>query len=86
MNQIQINIVIKVVSKNNCIYGRVRNVVLKFVIDKKSVKIISISPARSEKIPCFSTQEVRKSQKMKEIKSVSTLSALDLRTVTRIRG
>ena len=73
MNQIQINIVIKAISKNNCIYGCVRHVVLKFLIHKKSVKIISISPVRSEKVIGFSAQEVRKSQKMKKIKSVSTL-------------
>ena len=49
--------------------------VFKFLIDKKSVKIISISPVRSVKIVCFSTQKVRKSQKMKKIKSVSTLNS-----------
>ena len=69
MNQIQINIVIKAISKNNCIYGCVRHVVSKFLIHKKSVKIISISPVRSEKVICFPTQEVRKSQKINKMKA-----------------
>ena len=73
MNQIQINTVIKAIGKDDCIYGRVRHAVLKPLIDKKSVKIISISPVRSVKILCFSTQKVRKSQKMKKIKRVSIL-------------
>ena len=68
------------------IYGRVRHVVFKFLIDKKSVKIISISPVRSVKIVCFSTQKVRKSQKMKKIKSVSTLISKTIAAIEAVNG